>query len=98
MLFTRLISRLFGGSLGSQTSHGRRSSQPRSFVPRLTALEDRMVPSGFEGHFGHHGQHAIAGHHDHGHDTHVVSFPVTGKGGTPDGLPNTINDTSPYHF
>src|SRR4051812_47732790 len=48
MSFTSLISRLFQGSgrvHAARPSSARRSAQFRSFVPRLTALEDRSVPS-----------------------------------------------------
>src|SRR5262245_429133 len=52
MLFTSLFRRLTRspqrdqeGRLRHQTPPGRRATQPRRFVPRLTALEDRWLPS-----------------------------------------------------
>src|SRR5262249_7637865 len=52
MLFTSLFRRLTRGPerdqegrLRHQTPPGRRATRPRRFVPRLTALEDRWLPS-----------------------------------------------------
>jgi hypothetical protein len=52
MMFTTLFRRLSGfvgrpveGTLRRPASRGRRTGQPRRFVPQLTVLEDRTVPS-----------------------------------------------------
>jgi len=50
MLFTSLLRRLTRGpQLAHETAPGRRAAETRRFVPRLTALEDRSLPSASPG-------------------------------------------------
>jgi hypothetical protein len=60
MLFTTLFQRLTRGverheesRMRQQTPRGRRAAPPPRFVPQLTVLEDRSLPSVAHGHFHH---------------------------------------------